>query len=209
MSTLSTTNIRTANGTTDLSISTGNTGNPGISLWSNTGRMVVGNNSQADHAVVAYSSTGYGLYGQSNTSVGGQFVSNTGTGIYVQSNTGTVASFVNATSTFMSVYGNGQVAVTGNSLALGTSSITANGYTRLPNGLLLQWGTLVCNTTSITTWPTPFTTAVYSITMSARDNTVLAGANVPYVSASGLTSANLRSSSTTTTANVYYLAIGV
>jgi len=53
--------------------------------------------------------------------------------------------------------------VSTNTLTLGTSSITANnGYTRLANGLLMQWGNILANTSvGNITFTTAFTT-VYS-----------------------------------------------
>lgn len=44
MSTLSVTTVTTANGTTDLSLSTGNTSNPSVVLYSGNGNISVGTN---------------------------------------------------------------------------------------------------------------------------------------------------------------------
>ena len=52
-----------------------------------------------------------------------------------------------------------------NALALGTASVHANGYTYLPNQLLMQWGQLAVNSsTAAQTWPTAFSTNAYSVT---------------------------------------------
>jgi len=76
----------------------------------------------------------------------------------------------------------GNLAVTGsNQFILGTSSVAANGYTYLPNKLLMQWGQLAVNSsTAAQTWPTAFATNVYSITatsMTAAMNVVVTTAN--------------------------------
>jgi hypothetical protein len=59
-------------------------------------------------------------------------------------------------------------AVVCNSLVLNSYSIGENGYTSLPNGLLLQWGS-VNITTSIPvnfSWPTPFAVSAFSVTVT-------------------------------------------
>ena len=54
-------------------------------------------------------------------------------------------------------------------LTLGSSSIAANGYTYLPNGLLLQWLTCTANSTSKTiTWPIVFSNNVLNISGSSN-----------------------------------------
>ena len=64
---------------------------------------------------------------------------------------------------------------TANTFTLGTSSVAANGYTRLPNGLLMQWGKLAVNSsTAAQTWPTAFVTNAYSVTATS----MTVGANV-------------------------------
>lgn len=90
---------------------------------------------------------------------------------------------------------------------LGTSTKAANGSTYLPNGLLLNWGTVAANTTAgLATFTTAYTTAVYSVTLTGRE----AVANVFYVLAANTTTANVRTTSTAAAgSNVYYLAIGV
>lgn len=55
------------------------------------------------------------------------------------------------------------------SLKIGTSSIVANGYSWLPNGLLIQWGNIASNNTGqIVTFPVPFPTACFGITTGAN-----------------------------------------
>jgi hypothetical protein len=97
--------------------------------------------------------------------------------------------------------------VTSNTLNLGTSTISANGYTYLPNGMKMNWGKLVCNTVSQITFSSAFSTALVSLTVTPASN-IYVGANTPYVFASNTTTANVYSGSTTTTNNVYFVAIG-
>lgn len=54
-------------------------------------------------------------------------------------------------------------------MTFGTPSVAANGYTFLPGGLLLQWGSV--NATAVGadfTFPIAFPTAVYSVTLGGR-----------------------------------------
>ena len=75
------------------------------------------------------------------------------------------ANLVNAT-TFNSNNINSNVSITTNTgLTLGTSSIGANGYSFLPNGLVLQWGHANANSTQRTvTFPVGYGTNCYSVT---------------------------------------------
>lgn len=97
--------------------------------------------------------------------------------------------------------------VSSNTLTLGTSTIASNGYSYLPNGLKMNFGVFVANTTSQVTFTSAFATAVVSISVTPA-NTVYLAANVPYVFTSNTTTANIYSASTTTSSNCYYLAIG-
>jgi len=94
-----------------------------------------------------------------------------------------------------------------NTFNLGTASKTANGYTYLPNGLIIQWGRVVANSTSSVTFPTSFPTACLSVTLTGN-STLYVGANVPYVTTFSTTTATVRSSYTAAAASVTYLAIG-
>jgi hypothetical protein len=90
---------------------------------------------------------------------------------------------------------------------LSGSSISTTGYSRLPNGLLMQWGTVVSNSSSGTiTFPSNFAAAPYSVVLTPQANV---GAN----SAGAVTATNT-SAATVRTANAtsytfYYLALGV
>jgi hypothetical protein len=97
--------------------------------------------------------------------------------------------------------------IAANTLTLGTSTIAANGYSYLPNGLKMNFGVFVANTTSQVTFTSAFATAVVSILVTPA-NTVYIAANVPYVFTSNTTTANIYSASITTSSNCYYVAIG-
>lgn len=61
-----------------------------------------------------------------------------------------------------------QIATT--AFAYGTLSATTNGYTKLANGLIMQWGyTAQGGTTTTITFPIAFPTAVYSVVAQMRD----------------------------------------
>jgi hypothetical protein len=251
MSTLSATTINTANGTTDLTITTGNTTTGGLVIYANgygmmlkansssntffissTGSFVFGSNTGTVTAITGLSNTSYGVLGQSNSnygvfgnsnqsygvagnsnsSIGVSASTNTGTAISARSNTGIVATFSNATATLMTV-NQSNVQITSNTLTLGTSSIAANGYSRLPNGLLLQWGTQSASVNSTTvataTFATTFTT-LYSISLSGIEGsaTTTFKAFANSTSTSGITWKN---DATTAAASftINYMAIGV
>lgn len=67
----------------------------------------------------------------------------------------------------------------------GSNSLSANGYCKMPGGLILQWGiapSIVYNTWTSVTLPIPFTTAFYNcqITMDGTTTTVSATAPLQY-----------------------------
>ena len=96
--------------------------------------------------------------------------------------------------------------VTTNTFTLGSSSDTANGYTVLPNGLIMQWGSVQSNSTvGDITFKTGFTT-VYSVTVTAETSTY-DGTYSPLLIASNTTTANVRTANDTAI-TVFYQAIG-
>jgi hypothetical protein len=99
------------------------------------------------------------------------------------------------------------VNVASNTLYLGTRSVAANGYSRLPNGLLYQWGKVSANSSnSVITFSTAFDT-VYSITVTPSSST-FDNSYFTMVVGSNTTTANVKTSNATSI-NVYYTAIGV
>jgi len=100
--------------------------------------------------------------------------------------------------------------VTGNTLTLGTSNNSANGFSMLPNGLLLQWGTVSSSrTVGDVTFTRPFPTSLLSFTSTARTtNSAFNYTYTPIVIASNTTTANVRTSNVTAV-NVTWMAIGI
>lgn len=187
----------------------------GLYGWSNQSSGVTGV-STSSTGVYGTSGISIGVLGQSTSSTGvsGQSFgaangviaqSNTGTGLYVQSNTGTIAQFSNATTSIAKIEANGQ-------FTLGTASATANGYTRLPNGILMQWGSQTASVnatvTATITFPVAFTT-FYSLSIDGIGATA-AGNNSILNAAPNTTAAVWRSLSTAAASSitVYYVAIG-
>ena len=198
MSSLTTTTINTANGATPLTVGTGNTSGPvivvsngtDVTIRANTTTNVFIANSSAVRANAAFT--------VSNTlTVTGQATLNTvANGVSFVGNTtfaNVVATSIRATNTV----------ITSNSLTLGTSSIATSGHSRLPNGLLVQWGTTASIATSGTTvtFPVAFSAAPYSVVLTA------VGATVSFrVNTTSTTSFTANSSAAST---AYYMAIGL
>lgn len=109
----------------------------------------------------------------------------------------------------LSIANTGAVGVSSNTLTLGTSTIAANGYTYLPNGLKMNWGTMIVNTTSNATFISAFTTNAYFVGVTPINSGTYSGANVPNVPVVNNTGAQIRSLSTTTANTCYFWAIGI
>ena len=92
--------------------------------------------------------------------------------------------------------------------------VNDSGWTFLPGGLLLQYGIRAVaakGTATTITYPKPFATAVYSITIgSVTTETPSPGANNQFVleSSVGLTTFQIVNSSSSSTRKVYWQAIG-
>lgn len=103
-----------------------------------------------------------------------------------------------------------------NTFNLGTSSIAANGYTYLPNGLLMQWGNITAtvnlSTTATVTFPTSFTT-FYSGSVTLLNNNVQATAPgaVATITANSATTLTWRTNmpQVAASATIYWWAVGV
>jgi hypothetical protein len=91
-----------------------------------------------------------------------------------------------------------------NNLYLGTSSRTANGYSYLPNGILMQWGVVVMNTSSnnLIYFNIPFSSnnAVLNFTGNANNTSL-------HVRSINSTSANVTTGTLTST-KIFWHAIG-
>lgn len=87
-----------------------------------------------------------------------------------------------------------------------TQSFAANGYTKMPNGLILQWGkaTPGSSVSYAVTFPIAFTTAAYAVTLGAAMSSSSPGA--PWVGAISLTGFTLSGVSSGVTS--YWMAAG-
>ena len=154
-----------------------------------SGGVAVGNNIIVGSSVNAAALT-----------VGTTFIANT-TGTYQTGTAGVNAVSYNIGTTFIA--NSTALTFTPNTYNFGSNSVTANGYVYLPGGMKMQWGSLLVNTsTAAQTWPTAYTTNVYSITATANTTGSLVA----------ITTANSTKFTviTTTTANVlvYWTAVG-
>jgi len=85
------------------------------------------------------------------------------------------------------------------------SSIATTGYSKLPNGLLMQWGTVSSNTSTGTiTFSTAFAAAPFSVQLTSQSNVSVGEA----VTSASTTTATVRTTSATSQ-TFYYLALGV
>lgn len=173
MSSLTTTSVRTANGATNLTLSSGNTDGSAIVVTGGT-EVFIRANTTANVFNINASSM------QANVAT----VSLTGNLV--------VTSTVNATS-----------------FNLGTPSIATSGHTRLPNGLLMQWGTVTANLTSGTiTFPATFAANPYAVILTPQStggtNTAIGHA----VTEVTTTTATVRTTNATSY-TFYYSALGV
>lgn len=194
MSSLTTTSINTANGTTNLTLGTGNTVGPAIVVTSGTDVALRGNSSA--NIIIA-----------NTTSLVVNTVSTFNANISV---TGRISATTNVSTNTVSANTINSVnaTITSNTLNFGASSITAtqfaNGYTRLPNGLLYQWGSVsATSTTGTVTFPAAFS-PVFSMTVTAN----AVGTYLAAVTTLANTTASVRTSNTTAT-TVYWQAIGL
>jgi hypothetical protein len=96
--------------------------------------------------------------------------------------------------------------VSSNSFTLGTSNNSANGFTYLPNGLLLQWGHATSDSTNIV-FPTAFSSNAYVVT--ATTSASAAQASQVFVGATIVNSSSFQAlSSIGTPAGFLWMAIG-
>ena len=99
--------------------------------------------------------------------------------------------------------------------AQGSNSV--NGYTTLPNGAILQWGTVTgvpadFSADAVLTFPLPFPNAVYSVTATADDGgAASADIHNAQVNAVALAGANVRvaGGAPASTVNVRFMAVGI
>ena len=197
MSSLTTTSINTVDATTPLTVGTGNTSGPAIIVSSGTDVTIRANTTA--NVFIANSSgiRANAAFTVANTlDVTGVTTLNTvANGTSFSGNT----TFANVVATTIT---STNATITSNTLNFGTSSIATSGYSRLPNGLLLQWGTTASIATSGTTvtFPVAFQAAPYSVVLSSLSATASFRVNTTTT-----TSFTANSSAAST---AYYMAIG-
>lgn len=231
MSSVTTTLINTANGSTPLTLSSGNTSGPSVIVTTND-NITLKANSTTNTAIVntTFFTSAVPLVVNNNVTAGvmiagtddvsreiqisngGAVVGYDGTDAYLEGGTGKgVSLYVNATAKALDIdptqtatFSNNLIVtnrITSNTMTLGNSSVSPNGYVTLPSGIILQWGSASVSTSiSTITFATPFTSVVYSVTM-----TPLASEDVWIVSAN---TTAFRADADVST-SVYYMAIGV
>jgi hypothetical protein len=92
-----------------------------------------------------------------------------------------------------------------NTVGLGSSTIAANGYTYLPNGLKMNWGVVSANSSDgNVTFTSAFSTALYTITVTGTNTEIT---TLPVAIGANTTAALVRTSNATSV-NVYFTAIG-
>lgn len=203
MSSLTTTSINTVDATTPLTVGTGNTSGPAIIVSSGTDVTIRANTTA--NVFIANSS---GI--RVNTAV---TIANTlnVTGTSTLTTVATGSSFAGNT-TFANVVAttitSTNATISTNTFSFGSSSIATAGYTRLPNGLLLHWGTVTANVTSGSiTFSPAFQAAPFSVSLTGSS---LSAASYAYTTATTASSATVRSTSTANPASqvYFYMAIG-
>ena len=192
MSSITTSLINTANGTTSLGLGTGNTSGPSITI-NTANQITLKANSSVNTAIanttgfttnvplnvngsITVSNVAIVSYNGSNAVFGAgageglELRANNQNSITVSSSGDITAAGNTSFNKSVSVNNNisaANLTVSSNSFTLGSSSISPNGYTTLPNGLKLMWGTASVTTASTTvTFPTPFSSVVYSVTLT-------------------------------------------
>jgi hypothetical protein len=168
MSSVTTSKIDTANGSTNLTITTGNTNGPAL-IVTTTNDVYIRANTSANLFTVNTSSV------RVNTSL---TVTNT-------------------------------ITVSTNTFNLGSPLLNSNGYSRLPNGLLMQWGSVSTNTSvGNIIFPAAYSN-LYSFTYSLNMDAAYGGSTyMPLLIAVTTTTANIRTGNTTSK-TAYWQAIGV
>lgn len=201
MSSLTTTTINTANGTTNLTVTTGNNSGPAIVVTSGTNIALRAN---ATANVLIANSLGTNFPANATFTANGNFV-NTYANNYNGNNVSVVTTSAN-------VYSGNAVSVNAatiatNTLSLGTSSISPTGYSRLPNGLLYQWGSVsATSTTGDVTFPVAFS-SIYSFTATAINVGTVAATLAAQALVVNTSVAQIRTANTTAK-TVNWMAIG-
>jgi hypothetical protein len=119
----------------------------------------------------------------------------------------TTNAIVNSTGFYTSGTVNAQSGyIVSNTLNLGTASKAANGYTFLPNGLKMNWGTVTANNTTAgnVTFTSAFSTQCFGVTCTGNNEAYSFNAAVL---SSNTTAAIIRTNDAASS-NVFFMAIG-
>jgi len=206
MSSLTTTTVNTANGSTNLTLMTGNSSSASIVVRTD-GTLSVKANSTVNS--ISVNTTNITTNTGSFTANGNMTVNGTFTAVGNSTFSGNTTVGASLTVSNVLTVSNSATFVT-NSVTLGAYSATAtqfaNGYSRLPNGLLFQWGTVAANTTvGSVTFPAAFS-PVFSMTVTANDKSTTCMAAVTSLTN---TTATVLLASNVSTRTVYWQAIGL
>jgi hypothetical protein len=204
MSSLTTTTINTINGTTDLTMMTGNSSASAIVLATD-GTMKLKANSTLN--AVSISATSITTNTATFTSNGNFTASGNVSAVNIAASANVSAVNIAASGTVNADI----IDVASNTLYLGTTSVTgSNGYTYLPNGLKMNWGVLVAANTATgttATFTSAFTQAPYVVTVSHQGPGRIPAPSLVTSSAGSCTiTSGLGSPSGT---NVHFIAIGI
>lgn len=190
MSSISTTTINTANATTPLTLATGNTAGPSLIVDSGTDVFIRANTTA--NVFIANSTS---IRANAAVTVANSLTITGLTTVNTSSFTGN-ANFININATAVSSTNS---TVTG-TLTLATSSRATEGFTTLPNGLLMCWGSASGTTTgTAVTFSRAFSAAPYAVTLGTT------ASNDEYLGGIGASGFTLYSDATQT---VYWMAIG-
>lgn len=202
MSSVTTSKVDTINGTTDLTLTTGNTAGPKIIVKTvGTDGVILGPNSTVNSFSITQSGINFSanVTSTANINITGRL--STTTNVITNTVIANTISVVNAT-------------ISTNTFTFGASSLAANGYTRLPNGLLLQWGTQSASVNSSTTatanFPAAFGT-LYSVTATTANASASGTSVAPAVVNTYSTTAftwKTTFGTTATSTRIFYMAIG-
>lgn len=196
MSSLTTTTIDTINSTTNLTVRTGNTAGARIIVATGSEGVIVGGNSSANVFFVNSTSVRSNVQISSNTLAVNVISTNTISGNVTFQNTVSFSSNVTVPT------------INATTVSIPGSSIATTGYTRLPNGLLMQWGsqTGITATVGTITFPIAFAAAPYSISVQPTFNV---NGSMMAVTAISTTTATVRTTNTATAQTAYWWALGV
>lgn len=207
VSTLQINNIQSTSATSNAVLITANTDAGRVVVRSDGGLVLTSNSSTNGIVVTSGANVGIGnnspnakLQVTGTANISGNVV--IGGNTTISGNT-TINSTLAAGNTTIT----GSASVSTNTFNLGSSSLTANGYTYLPNGLIMQWGDVVANTTSgNVTFAVAFPTAILQ-SVCTSNSQVQGEVGIEAQSTTGL---QLRCESTSNPASILvrYLAIG-